>query len=188
MSDETNQHNEELLYEGGKVKIVHNKVLGGWYIVRGPHQTPIGGRHDSKEAAKEHLNRKNEEFEQQHDENLQDMVISALDKKVTDFNAAFQNVMNMKLADRVATLKSDLATKLFNPGGPAPEPVATEEIQPEDDAEVIDERQPTGRQRIQETLVDLRIGAVQLLSVGCAISLSGAEQAASFIEGRRTEP
>jgi len=140
MSDETNQHNEELLYEGGKVKIVHNKVLGGWYIVRGPHQTPIGGRHDSKEAAKEHLNRKNEEFEQQHDENLQDMVISALDKKVTDFNAAFQNVMNMKLADRVATLKSDLATKLFNPGGPAPEPVATEEIQPEDDAEVIDEK------------------------------------------------
>lgn len=37
------------------IKIVHNKLLGGWYIVRGSHQTPIGGRFDSKEEAKEHL-------------------------------------------------------------------------------------------------------------------------------------
>ena len=32
-------------------KIVYNKLLGGWYIVRGKHQTPIGGRFESKEAA-----------------------------------------------------------------------------------------------------------------------------------------
>lgn len=33
-------------------KIVHNKLLGGWYVVRGPHHTPIGGRFDSREEAK----------------------------------------------------------------------------------------------------------------------------------------
>lgn len=37
------------------VRIVHNKLLGGWFIVRGPHQTPIGGRFPSKEAARYHL-------------------------------------------------------------------------------------------------------------------------------------
>jgi hypothetical protein len=37
------------------VRIVHNKLLGGWYIVRGPHQTPLGGRFPSKEAALQHL-------------------------------------------------------------------------------------------------------------------------------------
>ena len=26
-----------------KVRIVHNKLLGGWYVVRGPHQTPLSG-------------------------------------------------------------------------------------------------------------------------------------------------
>ena len=78
----------------------------------------------------------------QHDENLENAVFAALDKKVSDFNSAFENIMNMKLADRVAALKSGLANKLFNPGGPEPEPVATEateEVQPED-AEVIDEK------------------------------------------------
>lgn len=34
------------------VKIIHNKLLGGWYIVSGPHQAPIGGRFDSKAEAK----------------------------------------------------------------------------------------------------------------------------------------
>jgi hypothetical protein len=34
------------------IKIVHNKLLGGWYIVRGPHQAPIGGRFDSKAEAR----------------------------------------------------------------------------------------------------------------------------------------
>jgi hypothetical protein len=37
------------------VRIVHNRMLGGWYIVRGPHQSPISGRFDSREAAKESL-------------------------------------------------------------------------------------------------------------------------------------
>jgi len=36
------------------IKIVHNKLLGGWFIVRGPHQTPIGGRFDTKEQAQQH--------------------------------------------------------------------------------------------------------------------------------------
>ena len=39
----------------GKVRIVHNKLLGGWFIVRGAHQTPIGGRFESREAAAQHL-------------------------------------------------------------------------------------------------------------------------------------
>ena len=33
------------------VRIVYNKLLGGWYVVRGPHQTPLSGRFDSKEEA-----------------------------------------------------------------------------------------------------------------------------------------
>ena len=33
------------------MKVVYNAILGGWYIVRGAHQTPISGRFDSKEAA-----------------------------------------------------------------------------------------------------------------------------------------
>jgi hypothetical protein len=32
-------------------RIVYNKLLAGWYIVRGPHQSPIGGRYATKEAA-----------------------------------------------------------------------------------------------------------------------------------------
>lgn len=43
----------------GTVKIVYNALLDGWYIVRGAHQTPIGGRFDSKEAALAHLRRRN---------------------------------------------------------------------------------------------------------------------------------
>lgn len=33
------------------VKIVKNKLLGGWYVVRGPHHTPISGRFDTKGEA-----------------------------------------------------------------------------------------------------------------------------------------
>lgn len=33
------------------VKIVFNRLLGGWFIVRGQHHTPIGGRFESKQAA-----------------------------------------------------------------------------------------------------------------------------------------
>jgi len=36
-------------------RIVYNKLLEGWYIVRGPHQSPIGGRYETKAAAKEAL-------------------------------------------------------------------------------------------------------------------------------------
>ena len=36
---------------GRPVKIVFNRLLGGWYIVRGPHDTPLSGRFDTKEEA-----------------------------------------------------------------------------------------------------------------------------------------
>lgn len=39
------------------LRIVYNKLLGGWYIVRGPHQTPLNGRFNSKAEAQEWLNR-----------------------------------------------------------------------------------------------------------------------------------
>jgi hypothetical protein len=38
-------------------RVIFNKLLGGWFIVRGPHQTPIGGRFESRVAALAHLNR-----------------------------------------------------------------------------------------------------------------------------------
>jgi hypothetical protein len=41
------------------MKVVYNGLLGGWYIVRGAHQTPISGRFDSKEQALAHLRRRN---------------------------------------------------------------------------------------------------------------------------------
>ena len=41
------------------MKVVYNGLLGGWYIVRGAHQTPIGGRFDSKELALAHLRQRN---------------------------------------------------------------------------------------------------------------------------------
>lgn len=40
------------------VKVVFNKLLGGWYVVRGPHQAPLGGRFDSRAAAVAWLNRR----------------------------------------------------------------------------------------------------------------------------------
>lgn len=33
------------------VRIVHNRILGGWFIVRGKHQTPISGRFESRADA-----------------------------------------------------------------------------------------------------------------------------------------
>jgi hypothetical protein len=39
-------------------KIIFNRLLNGWFIVRGKHQTPIGGRFDTKQAAIDHLNKK----------------------------------------------------------------------------------------------------------------------------------
>jgi len=39
-------------------KIVFNKILNGWYVVRGPYHTPITGRFDTKEQAKQWFTRK----------------------------------------------------------------------------------------------------------------------------------
>ena len=41
------------------MKIVYNKLLRGWLIVRGAHQTPISGRFETKAAALAHLRRRN---------------------------------------------------------------------------------------------------------------------------------
>ena len=41
-----------------KNRIVHNRLLGGWFVVRGAHDTPIGGRFNSRAEAKAWLNRK----------------------------------------------------------------------------------------------------------------------------------
>jgi hypothetical protein len=40
------------------IRIVHNKLLRGWFIVRGPHQTPLGGRFDTKAEAQAHLDKR----------------------------------------------------------------------------------------------------------------------------------
>jgi hypothetical protein len=32
-------------------KIIYNKLLGGYFICKGPHHTPISGRFDTKAAA-----------------------------------------------------------------------------------------------------------------------------------------
>jgi hypothetical protein len=39
------------------MKIVYNKLLRGWLIVRGAHHTPISGLFKTKEQALAHLNR-----------------------------------------------------------------------------------------------------------------------------------
>jgi hypothetical protein len=44
-------------HDAGDVRIIYNKLLGGWYVVRGPNDTPIGGRFESKEAAQASLSR-----------------------------------------------------------------------------------------------------------------------------------
>ena len=40
------------------VKIIHSKLLGAWFVVTGPHWTPISGRFDTRAEAKAWLNRK----------------------------------------------------------------------------------------------------------------------------------
>ena len=37
------------------LKIVYNKLLRGWFIVRDPHHTPIGGRFNSRAEAAHYL-------------------------------------------------------------------------------------------------------------------------------------
>ena len=43
----------------GGPRIVYNRLLGGWYVVTGPHQTPLNGRFNSKAEAQAWLGRKN---------------------------------------------------------------------------------------------------------------------------------
>ena len=38
-----------------KIRIVHNCLLQGWFVVRGKHQFPLGGPFDSKDAASDWL-------------------------------------------------------------------------------------------------------------------------------------
>lgn len=38
------------------MKIIHNKLLRGWYVVRGAHHTPISGRFDTRAEAQAWLN------------------------------------------------------------------------------------------------------------------------------------
>lgn len=40
------------------IRIVYNKLLQGWYVVRGPHQSPLSGRFDSKAEAQAWLDRR----------------------------------------------------------------------------------------------------------------------------------
>ena len=40
------------------IKIVYNKLLQGWYIVRGKHHWPIGGPFNSRAEALAHLNKR----------------------------------------------------------------------------------------------------------------------------------
>jgi hypothetical protein len=40
------------------MKIVHNRLLGGWFVVRGPHHTPLTGKFATKADAVAWLNRK----------------------------------------------------------------------------------------------------------------------------------
>jgi len=40
------------------IRIIFNPVLNGWFIVRGPHHTPIGGRFESRAAARAYLDAK----------------------------------------------------------------------------------------------------------------------------------
>lgn len=41
-------------------RIVYNRLLGAWYAVRGPHQSPIGGPGRTKEEVQEQMRRKEE--------------------------------------------------------------------------------------------------------------------------------
>jgi len=37
------------------VRVVYNRLLGGWYVVKGPHQTPISGKFASHQDAKQSI-------------------------------------------------------------------------------------------------------------------------------------
>lgn len=39
-------------------RIIFNRLLSGWFVVRGRHQTPIAGRFQSRAAALAYLGRR----------------------------------------------------------------------------------------------------------------------------------
>lgn len=43
------------------IKITYNRVLGGWYVVRGPHQAPLSGRFNTRAEAVAWLGRREAE-------------------------------------------------------------------------------------------------------------------------------
>jgi hypothetical protein len=53
--------------DAGDVRIVYNRLLGGWYVVRGPHQTPLSGRFNSKEEAQASLGRRAKDGDDEDD-------------------------------------------------------------------------------------------------------------------------
>jgi len=40
-------------------RVVYNRLLGGWYVVRGAAQTPMSGKFATKADALAYLNRRN---------------------------------------------------------------------------------------------------------------------------------
>jgi hypothetical protein len=38
-------------------KVIYNRLLKGWYVVRGPHHTPLSGAFATREAAQAWLKR-----------------------------------------------------------------------------------------------------------------------------------
>lgn len=44
-------NNEEAPSMTTDLRIIENKILGGWFVVRGAHHTPISGRFDTKREA-----------------------------------------------------------------------------------------------------------------------------------------
>lgn len=41
-----------------KVRVVYNKLLGGYYVVRGPHQTPLSGKFATRQEALDSLKKR----------------------------------------------------------------------------------------------------------------------------------
>lgn len=40
------------------VKVVFNRLLNGWFVVRGPHQTPLSGKFATRADALASINRR----------------------------------------------------------------------------------------------------------------------------------
>jgi hypothetical protein len=44
------------------IKIVHNRLLAGWFVVRGPHHFPLAGAFATRAEAQLWLHRKRDPF------------------------------------------------------------------------------------------------------------------------------